>query len=547
MTSSVDDASFQKTEREFVAALAHMKKLRRLKNRLCSPLLRLPVEIIVRIISFIMAELDSFSNIQPWIPIYSTCYHINRIMCRATDLWWRVNCAYTKTAHLMFLRSQANPQVILSDLREMENKKFLDFKYTLDFWRTKRGFNGNRLHTLEFYGSLWCFERFSWIFERSLPRVRHLTINIVDPFEDNGTRPSWEPADLELPTDMPLQVLDLRNIVLPWSSHFPLFNRLRELSLDLRDCGSAMAIPEDELFGIFDASPQLERLSLLQVGHEVPVRNGRQLPPKRILQFPKLTSLSLENDPTVVKYTLEYMDLPVIKYLKIRSFISWDVAHTVDDLFFPNDRLPVRLFPNPPTLAVNNFLDLNGRTIGIDIGSVGLVLCFPLGQGERGRRIIMSHIPQLVPSSLVALKLDLEHADLEEQGWRDFFISHAEIRSIECNEHSNHSTSKALWKALSATGEEGVGVPCPGLESISMTLLEHAGDVSLSALADCLQSRRGAGFKLGRLRMLDDRGYLADIEGFHLKFCPLVEKAEACKTGIRQQVRSILRCEPCVD
>ena len=127
--------------------------------------------------------------------------------------------------------------------------------------------------------------------------------------------------------DMPLQVLDLRNIMIP-SSHSRLFNGLRELSLNFRDCEDIMVLSEDELFGVFDASPQLERLSLLRVGHEVPVRNGRPLPPKRILQFPNLTSLSLENNPTVVEYTLAYMDLPAIDSLKIRSIIAWEVAHS---------------------------------------------------------------------------------------------------------------------------------------------------------------------------------------------------------------------------
>ena len=46
----------------------------------------------------------------------------------------------------------------------------------------------------------------------------------------------------------------------------------------------------------------------------------------------------------------------------------------------------------------------------------------------------MSCIPQLVLPSVIRLKL--EPTDLEEQGWRDFFASHPQVRSIEYWQHS---------------------------------------------------------------------------------------------------------------
>ena len=49
-----------------------------------------------------------------------------------------------------------------------------------------------------------------------------------------------------------------------------------------------MTILEAELFGILDASPQLEHLSLLRVRNEVPVRDGKPPSPKRILKFQNL-------------------------------------------------------------------------------------------------------------------------------------------------------------------------------------------------------------------------------------------------------------------
>jgi hypothetical protein len=65
---------------------------------------------------------------------------------------------------------------------------------------------------------------------------------------------------------------------------------------------------EDELLGILDASPQLERLSLARIR----VGNNPWLPPKRIVQLPRLTSLLLANDPEVVGYILGHVDVPTI-------------------------------------------------------------------------------------------------------------------------------------------------------------------------------------------------------------------------------------------
>lgn len=70
---TVDDATLKEAEEEVATVFAHLKKLLRVKNRLYFPLLRLPTETIVRILSFIMEDMGSHSV---WSPIFSTCCHI---------------------------------------------------------------------------------------------------------------------------------------------------------------------------------------------------------------------------------------------------------------------------------------------------------------------------------------------------------------------------------------------------------------------------------------------------------------------------------------
>ena len=144
----------------------------------------------------------------------------------------------------------------------------------------------------------------------------------------------------------------------------------------------------------------------------------------------------------VVKYILKCMDLPVINSLRIRSFVSRDTAHAVANLFFPNDRLTVRLFPNPPTFAVRPIGEDPYTSIGAEIGSVSLRLDFPFDEGELGRNPFMHFILQLVPPSVTTLRLD--YTNLEEQGWKDFFAFHPEVRFIECTNRCGAPVSESL-------------------------------------------------------------------------------------------------------
>ena len=129
---SFDDALLHKAGQEFETALVHMKRLLRLRNFLCSPLLRLPTEIIIRILSFVMAGLDSWPCRGIWESIYNTCHYILRIMRSATELWWKVDYESTGPAQYIFARSKGDPQFIFSDLRSMVDERLSPIEMVLD-------------------------------------------------------------------------------------------------------------------------------------------------------------------------------------------------------------------------------------------------------------------------------------------------------------------------------------------------------------------------------------------------------------------------------
>ena len=483
--AKTDSATLKKVETEAVSVLIHLKKLLRIKNRLRSPLLQLPTETIIRILSYNMEY--HFE----WLPSFGTCHYIHWIMRTATELWWKVDCAWPRIARIVFARSKGNLQAIVARLDPREyNSQYHEAWEVLDHWRDTQVLHSYRLHTLELRGASSDITHFSWIFERPLPCLRHLKIHFFGPLgddpEDELELPIPEPVTPNLPMNLQLRVLDLSNATLPWSSNA--FAGLNELHMSFRDCSAVVEISVDELLGILNASPRLESLSLVQVRVKIPITNGEpQFDRTRIVQLPRLTSLKLDNYPEFVGYTLGYMDTPAINSLEIRSYIlpteiSWSLR-----LFFLDHRLPNRLFPNPPVFRVG-FTNDNETfaSIGVTIGAFEMQFDFELDVEEEIRSLIVASILPLVPPSVTAL--DLRSVKLSEQEWREFFRLHPEVSSIYFSKsYMQRPIPELLWDALSPAGPDEAPL-CPKLDSIS--------SFASTPLRNCLLNRKNAGFGL---------------------------------------------------
>lgn len=474
------------SESEIAAVILHQKKLLRFKNWLSSPLLRLPKETIIHVLSFIMDH-EEHSNI--WKPVYISCHRIYTIMRSATELWWKVNCRWAREAHFAFVRSKGSPRILIAELNPW-NRDARDF---MDRWREKRAFHGHRLYRLELFGYTSDVDRFQWIFEESLPRLRHLRVHFSPRPLISGAGHQQVPIVLQLPTDVSLLTLDLRNTTISWSSN--LFIGLTELRLDFRDCGEPREISEDELLRILEASPQLDTLGLMQMGpKDVLGKKKQKFTPKRIAQFPKLTSVELENPPALVGYILVHIDTPAITSLQIRSPItSWDLPQSLDFLV-PNRRIQKRLFSTPPVFEIETTDDGLSDLMILTIGTFKVVFDFDLDDVVAIRDAIMARIQPLVPQSMTYLKLDFSESELEGLEWADFLSSHPELRTIECLKASWDPEAESLWDALSPFGSGGV-IVCQKLELISIV-----GEPS-THLLNCLLNRKNAGFKLKRLKV----------------------------------------------
>ena len=501
------DVILKETEKEVAAVLVHLSKLLRVRNQLCSPFLQLPTETITHILSFVIGDVAPHSA---WLPIFITCYCIHKIMCNATDLWWKVDLShgptFGKEARVALTRSGGSPCAMIAQLTPWDAWETMHREGVLTRWKNQRVRQGRRLHTLEFYGPPSSIPRLSWIFEKPLPCLKRLKFHVVSGLYDDVVS---GPVALELPTGMTLQALDLRNVALPWSS--PLFTGLSELHLDFRDVVVPMV--EDELLRIFDVSPQLERLSLVQVRQTIPINGDQQLPPERIVRLPALTYLELDNDPEVIGYLFARMEVPALISLEAHTRISDGHAAQSLGRFFP-DRLPRRLFSDPPVLEVERSWQ-GGTSVEFTIGSFKVRFDYDANDAEAIPNGIAACI-LLVPPSVTTIQLELSKLDV--WGWKEFFRSHPEVQSIECTDFRGDPTSKPVWDALSPPEGDVQGILCPRLESIVFRM--YADTVELESLVGCLLSRRIAGFKLKHLEIVDPKQVVHKAAEF---IRPLVE------------------------
>ena len=350
-------------------------------------------------------------------------------MLGSTEVWWEVyfndTASSLKAAYIALLRSGGNPRKLVAKLDPRNSSIHSDVVGFLTSCKDVQVFQGDRLHTLEFYGISLIFPHFSWLLQGSLPRLEHLKIKFyVHPVPPT----SQKPVVVCLPTDISLRTLDLCNVVLSWSpAHL---TGLRELHLRFEILWDDVPMPGDQLFRILDASPRLERLSLESIG----IGDSQQLPPKHLVHLPSLASLSLANSPGVVGRILTHLDIPTISSLDVIVRVSLrDIERTLD-LIFSDGHVPTRLSSDPPLFKIGptsfNFKCYMERyTLTLHIGGCKIQFDSYSYLGT-SRNAITPWFP-LVPSSLTTLRVKVSGSI--EQDWRDFFQAHREVRSIECS------------------------------------------------------------------------------------------------------------------
>ena len=266
----------------------------------------------------------------------------------------------------------------------------------------------------------------------------------------------------------------------------------------------------------------------------ISVGENQRLPPERTVQLSRLTFLLLANSPEVVGYILAHMDIPAVAALEIYAKISdGDAAQALGLLL--DDRLPKRLFSDPPVFEIGNRIArAETHDMGCNIG--GFEIKFQSSRHSNlSQNAFVVCIP-LVPSFVTTLQAD--SSEFDQEVWRELFRSHPEVRSIGC--YGTGTQYRSLWDALSPVRGQNPIVSCSNLESIHFEAAAENSKAQLMPLLTCLRDRKTAGFMLRRLN-IDDDGKPGEAHLMAEDFRPLVEVLEVTFPPIEiQRVSSIL-------
>src|ERR1700753_237253 len=134
-----------KADSEVAAAVIHLRRLLRIRNRLRSPLLRLPTETIVHILSYAVEDTE---HPPAWPPIISICHHIRDIMCSSPELWRRADFTSDKLARFVLERSQGSIEIITTDFSAGDDRRSENVRNTWRFCRDNMVLNCHRLRAL---------------------------------------------------------------------------------------------------------------------------------------------------------------------------------------------------------------------------------------------------------------------------------------------------------------------------------------------------------------------------------------------------------------
>ena len=122
-----------------------------------------------------------------------------------------------------------------------------------------------------------------------------------------------------------------------------------------------------------------------------------------------------------MRYIFSHMGMPVIDSFEIRSSFSVREAGWIFDFFFPGDRLPNRLFLNPPGFEV--WPDSGEGAydpLKIKIGNAKMQFDSDVDATETSSNSLMSYLLALVPTPVTAPRLDYSG----EGVGRLFFLAH---------------------------------------------------------------------------------------------------------------------------
>ena len=298
------------------STLQRLYHLRRRRNFLASPLLRLPTELILRIFEHAVElgdeDDDSPSSMQACrtlLVIVGICYELRKIGMTTHYLWSIIDLTTPSLAELFLERCNYDPRILIKSLPLHEGRETL--------WTQLQARTFNSLRSLVFKGGPSEFT------DGSIPipilqwatNLSSLDIHFVGAYEPQLP---WY-LDTPIPS---LSVLRLRGFSIRWTS--PLLRNLSRLTLDAGPAHNPVQLEHTPIETFLTALASCPDLELLELRNAGPKKlNGHRDNCDMVVQLHKLRRLSLHFQcPSAVGYILSHIGYPESVRAKITVPIS---------------------------------------------------------------------------------------------------------------------------------------------------------------------------------------------------------------------------------
>ena len=258
--------------------------LSRRRNLLASPLLRLPIELILEIFAHAI-ELDDDENRGPLrllLVLTAICHQLRETGSASPQLWSTVDLTTPLIAEVFLERCRYDPHTLIkfpstSEVDPVKNPR------RDALWEKVEGCAFNELRSIVFEGTQCEFiVRVVGILRRA-PNVSNLEINNTQPYPELP----WPVSD-PLPN---LSTLRVRKFWISWTS--PLLRNLTQLVLDFLPISIPSERTSIEMFlTVLANCPNLEILGLANAGPEL--LDGHQENCDTVIQLHRLRELFLE-------------------------------------------------------------------------------------------------------------------------------------------------------------------------------------------------------------------------------------------------------------
>jgi len=471
-------------------------------NLIRSPLLRLPYEIVVHILFYVMGNEKRKPTLTPILP---TCHYLCQLILSTPGLWGRIYCMPPESILKRFELAAWRPTEIYVHAHTPEEVKTVGA--ALKKVRSTRQLHRDKVHALEINGLTHLWPHFSWIFDGSLPNLRHLSISAT-------TGPGIA-IPLTESIGKNLETLSIRDVRIP-ALHC--YYNLRNLRIHFSSTYNMRPPTLCQLIAILKSSSRLETFSYARPDSWPPDTSQ----PRGVATLSHLSSLRLETCTSEVTSILDHLSPPAIDslYLNPPGFKPSDIH-----LFFRNDVLANRLWKGTPNFPhfTSHFVAGMGR--------------FQLhGNQDTDWKEVFSVIREMVPLSMT--ELGIARDTLDEGYWREFARRRPEVRSIVSSYGpENYGPSKGLWCALLPDCRHPITL-FPKLESVTLKG-EHLSTIPPMVL-HCLRMRSEAGFKLKRLEVQDTSGKIPRVGRQPEEFRSLADVFEYREAP--KQLREVDRC-----